>query len=180
MSSESTIRIFVLVALLSVCFAVRKTDRVSHDYDSYNQDVSIIPEMKGDLNDLPQKQYISLLQTSGTNDSNDTPASVSDESSSTTASSTEEVEDPDPENLLFGDRDILDYFEPKSNNRQYLTMAFLIGIFALILFIILVRRLTERSLNEILITRLNSIMKRYYHHNHNSHPHALFGIHGRV
>ena len=61
--------------------------------------------------------------------------------------------------MLFGDSDIQDVNEPQAANREYLTVAFMIGIFALILLIILIRRLTEKSLNEILLSRLNSIMK---------------------
>ena len=43
--------------------------------------------------------------------------------------------------------------------RQYLTVLFMLAAFALILIIILIRRGTERYLNEVLVTRLNSIMK---------------------
>ena len=68
-------------------------------------------------------------------------------------------QDPDPQNLLFGDSDIQDKGEPRAKNREYFTIAFLISAFALILLIILIRRCIEDHFLDALVQRLNSIMK---------------------
>ena len=94
-------------------------------------------------------------------------ATVEDDNSTTGNSNTTQnatvtivEEDPDPQNLLFGDSDYVDEGNHIAlEKREHLIIAFMVGLFGLIVLIIIFRRLTEKSLSEILVSRLNSVMK---------------------
>ena len=58
------------------------------------------------------------------------------------------------ENLLFGPSP-----DGTGHTSEYYTVALIFGIFLFILLLILIRRTIEKYLNEILVARLNSIMK---------------------